>query len=319
MITFDKETHTYTNDGCLLLSVTEVLKRYVFPDLYSNVPEETLNEAAKRGTEFHSIVERYIKREASLEELYNRDLGALLVKADKELMGLNESEIVVSDGQMLAGTIDVIGNIYRPIREDYGVYKNYIADIKTTRTLNIEYVQWQLSLYLYLYVGEEKYNDKDNRPELYAFHVRDGRCKVVKIEPLPWEHVSSILNAIGNNVAPEDWVKPERGLLNVKTLTEQYRAAFEQRASLQKQIKELDEEIDGYLAEIKHEFLSIGTYKESFDDVEISLPADTIRRTFDKAKFEKRYPELKAELDECVKEIMIEGKIKIKFKNGTQD
>lgn len=318
MISFDKQTHTYTNDGRLLLSVTEVIKRYVFPDLYSNVPEEVLNKAAERGTATHAIIERYIKGTLTNEEYEanKADVDAFVNEIDKRHLFLGQSECIVSDGELLAGTIDIIG-LYNDGLND----RLMIADIKTTSKLNIEYLQWQLSLYSYLMCNADgKEYIAGDSPELYGIHLRDGKCKIVKIEPLPLEAIESLLDAIRNNVQPEDWEKPQSDLLNVKELTEQYRVAFAKRAKLQDNVKELDEEIDSCLAEIKQEFLRIGTYKESFDDVEISLPTDTIRRTFDKAAFAKRHPELKAELDECCKETRIEGKIKIKFvSNGTED
>ena len=318
MISFDKQTHTYTQDGRLLLSVTEVIKRYVFPDMYSNVPEEVLAKAAERGTATHAIIEKYIKGTLTNEEYKENkaDVDAFVNEISKHHFYLSESERIVSDGELLAGTIDIIG-MFNESEGD----RLMIADIKTTSKLNIEYLQWQLSLYSYLMcksVGKEYIAVE--RPDLYGIHLRDGKCKIVKIEQLPLEAIESLLDAIRNNVQPEDWQKPQSDLLNVKELTEQYRAAFAKRAELQEKVKELDEEIESCLAEIKQEFLRIGTYKEAFDDVEISLPTDTIRRTFDKAVFSKRHPELKAELDECCKETRIEGKIKIKFvSNGTED
>lgn len=318
MISFDKQTHTYTNDGRLLLSVTEVIKRYVFPDMYSNVPEEVLAKAAERGTATHAIIERYIKGTLTDEEYEanKADVDAFVNEISKHHLYLAQSECIVSDGELLAGTIDIIGTLNNGIHA-----RLMIADIKTTSKLNIEYLQWQLSLYSYIFcdANKEKYLS-GNGPYLYAIHLRDGKCKIVKIEQLPFEAIESLLDAIRNNVQPEDWKKPQSDLLNVKELTEQYRAAFAKRAELQEKVKELDEEIESCLAEIKQEFLRIGTYKEAFDDVEISLPTDTIRRTFDKAAFAKRHPELKSELDECCKETRIEGKIKIKFvSNGTED
>lgn len=317
MISFDKQTHTYTNDGRLLLSVTEVIKRYVFPDMYSNVPEEVLNKAAERGTATHAIIERYITDSLTNEdyEEHKADIDAFINEITKQHLFLAQSEHTVSDGELLAGTIDIIGMCNDGITE-----RLMIADVKTTSKLNIEYLQWQLSLYSYLMCNADGKNYLANSPDLYGIHLRDGKCRIVKIEQLPLEAIESLLDAIRNNVQPEDWKKPQSDLLNVKELTEQYRAAFAKRAELQEKIKELDEEIESCLAGIKQEFLRIGTYKESFDDVEISLPTDTIRRTFDKAAFAKRHPELKAELDECCKETRIEGKIKIKFvSNGTED
>ena len=318
MISFDKETHTYTQDGRLLLSVTEVIKRYVFPDLYSNVPEEVLAKAAERGTATHAIIERYITDSLTDEDYleHKDDIDAFLNEITKMHLFMAQSERIISDGELLAGTIDIIGMYNNGIGE-----RLMIADIKTTSKLNIEYLQWQLSLYSYLMckANGKEYIANDS-PDLYGIHLRDGKCKIVKIEQLPFEAIESLLDAIRNNVQPEDWKKPQSNLLNVKELTEQYRAAFAKRAELQEKVKELDEEIESCLAGIKQEFLRIGTYKESFDDVEISLPTDTIRRTFDKAAFAKRHPELKAELDECCKETRIEGKIKIKFvSNGTED
>ena len=317
MISFDKETHTYTQDGRLLLSVTEVIKRYVFPDLYSNVPDEVLAKAAERGTATHAIIERYIKGTLTNEEYEanKADIDAFMYEVEKKHLFLVQSEHIVSDGELLAGTIDIIG-IFNEGNGD----RDIIADIKTTSKLNIEYLQWQLSLYAYLLRSSNQNAYLSKWPDLYGIHLRDGKCKIVKIEHLPLEAIESLLDAIRNNVQPEDWKKPQSDLLNVKELTEQYRAAFAKRAELQEKVKELDEEIESCLAGIKQEFLRIGTYKESFDDVEISLPTDTIRRTFDKAAFTKRHPELKAELDECCKETRIEGKIKIKFvSNGTED
>lgn len=317
MISFDKQTHTYTNDGRLLLSVTEVIKRYVFPDLYSNVPEEVLNKAAERGTATHAIIEKYIKGTLTNEEYEanKADVDAFVSEIEKNRFRFSQSEYIVSDNELLAGTVDILGMCMEGDNLRY-----IIADIKTTRSLNIEYLQWQLSLYKYL-LEREKYSSYDyDSLGLYGIHLRDDKCKIVKIEPLPLEAIESLLDAIRHNVQPEDWKKPQSDLLNVKELTEQYRAAFAKRAELQEKVKELDEEIESCLAGIKQEFLRIGTYKEAFDDVEISLPTDTIRRTFDKASFAKRHPELKAELDECCKETRIEGKIKIKFvSNGTKD
>ena len=315
MISFDKQTHTYTNDGRLLLSVTEVIKRYVFPDLYSNVPDEVLAKAAERGTATHAIIERYIKGTLNKEEYEENkaDVDAFVNEIEKKRFRFSQSEYIVSDEELLAGTIDILGVFNDEIFSRY-----MIADIKTTSKLNIEYLQWQLSLYKYLLCREEYISG--GGPDLYGIHLRDGKCKIVKIEQLPLEAIESLLDAIRNNVQPEDWKKPQSDLLNVKELTEQYRAAFAKRAELQDKVKELDEEIESCLAGIKQEFLRIGTYKESFDDVEISLPTDIIRRTFDKAAFAKRHPELKQELDECCKETKIEGKIKIKFvSNGTED
>ena len=80
MISFDKQTHTYTQDGRLLLSVTEVIKRYVFPDMYSNVPDEVLAKAAERGTATHAVIERYITDSLTDEDYleHKADIDAFL-------------------------------------------------------------------------------------------------------------------------------------------------------------------------------------------------------------------------------------------------
>ena len=161
MISFDKQTHTYTNDGRLLLSVTEVIKRYVFPDLYSNVPDEVLAKAAERGTATHAIIEKYIKGTLTNEEYEENksDVDAFVNEIDKRHLFLGQSECIVSDSELLAGTIDIIGLFNEGKGE-----RVIIADIKTTSKLNIEYLQWQLSLYSYLMCNADGKNYLSNSP-----------------------------------------------------------------------------------------------------------------------------------------------------------
>lgn len=56
VLTFDEPTHTYRVDGRVVPSVTQILSR-VFPDVYSGIPEEVLNEKSAIGTAVHRAIE----------------------------------------------------------------------------------------------------------------------------------------------------------------------------------------------------------------------------------------------------------------------
>lgn len=58
---FNKENHTYTLDGKILISVTQLMRKHGLAPDYSGVNEVVLQRKAERGTLIHEEIERYIK------------------------------------------------------------------------------------------------------------------------------------------------------------------------------------------------------------------------------------------------------------------
>ena len=165
---YDDETHTYIVDGIIVPSVTQLLG-IKFGHKYDDVSAETLNKAAERGTAIHrAIEEKKKKKKSDMVEVMDFDF---LMKHYKFKVIENELPIILDfDGETFAGRLDLI----LQKDEELGMA---VADIKTTSTLDKEYLGHQLNLYR---LGvEQSYGF--NITSLYGIHLKDGKRKVVNI------------------------------------------------------------------------------------------------------------------------------------------
>ena len=64
---FDRETHTYTIDGFVVPSVTQVLEEEKFID-FSGIPDSTLDQAKARGTYVHTVLHYYLEGDFDLAD-----------------------------------------------------------------------------------------------------------------------------------------------------------------------------------------------------------------------------------------------------------
>ena len=56
-VSFDAEAHRYFLNGKELSGITGLLHKYVFPDMYHDIPQWMLDRAAERGTMVHESIE----------------------------------------------------------------------------------------------------------------------------------------------------------------------------------------------------------------------------------------------------------------------
>lgn len=179
-IEFDEPTHTYFVDGLVVPSVTQVL-RAKFNKKYNNIPPAVLNKAASRGTKIHKAIEDFVKLgiDDGSEELANFNFLAKHYGYTPEA-----SEIPVAievDGEVVcAGRLDLILRMPTTLA---------VADIKTTSTLDKEYLGYQLNLYR---IGVQQMYGEDIG-ELYGIHLRGDKRKFVKI-PVNEDMAYSILD-----------------------------------------------------------------------------------------------------------------------------
>lgn len=160
------QSHIYICDGVKVPSVTQLLNRK-FGNKYDGISKEVLMKAAERGTQIHKAIECYCKGfdDGSSEV---RDFKFLQKHYGFETVE-NELPIILTfGGETYAGRLDLILKID-------GKYA--VADIKTTATLDKEYLGHQLNLYR---MGvEQSYDYKIE--SLYGVHLRDGKRKLAKI------------------------------------------------------------------------------------------------------------------------------------------
>lgn len=148
LIAFDEKTHTYTADGVVIPSVTQIMTP-LSQAYYKGISESTLNNAAERGTIVHNAIENYLKYgydDCPAE--YHGYFEAFLAWRDYFPHTYIASECrLYNDLLRYAGTADMI---IRGANLDL-----CIVDFKTTAELNLDLVQVQLEAYAHAYRGEK--------------------------------------------------------------------------------------------------------------------------------------------------------------------
>ena len=178
------ECHLYLVDGIIVPSVTQLLGRK-FGHKYDGISSATLQNAAERGTMIHKAIEDYCHGvESDLEEV--SDFAFLMDKYNFKVIE-NELPIILNiGGETFAGRLDLI------LQKDNEIGMA-VADIKTTSTLDKEYLGFQLNLYR---IGvEQSYGF--NITSLYGIHLRQGKRKVVEIPIKEAEWLDESLNIAG--------------------------------------------------------------------------------------------------------------------------
>ena len=142
MIHFDEASHTYTVNGKVLPSVSEIVGR-IMPGQYDSIPEYILNIAAEFGTEVHSMIEVYNEFDMYLpaeDERKNHCLDEWIKLKDG--IKIKSSEMRVHYKDIYAGTFDALAEIDG---------KLVLMDYKTTSKVHTEHLTLQLNLYRLAY------------------------------------------------------------------------------------------------------------------------------------------------------------------------
>lgn len=272
MVKFNKEKHEYSDNGKVLISVTQLLKKHGLSTDFSNVDKDLLNAKAERGTMIHQEVERYIKK---------RDIGFT-----SELMGYidlitkNElvpakAEVRVSDG-FIAGTTDQWG--YDTKNNQY-----YIGDVKTGSVINYNEVRWQLSLYDYLLPEKACKTPR----KLYCFHLTDNP-RMISVDPVPREEIERLLECERKGeIYKQEVVVTEDRLAQLVQLKYDM-------DELELRKKEIDRQMSEITDTVKELMRDKGIKTFENDLVKITYVAPTTRESIDSKKLKAELPEIAA-------------------------
>lgn len=108
---FDPETHTYSADGQILPSVTQVLTEQRFID-FSNVPADVMAEARARGTYVHQVLHAYLENDFDLDDCDPRFRGyldsAIAFHAEARLTAVRVEFRFWHVRRGFAGTVDYV-------------------------------------------------------------------------------------------------------------------------------------------------------------------------------------------------------------------
>ena len=294
-VLFNPKDHTYTLNDRQLSGITSIIHRYIFPDMYSGVSQSVLNKAAERGSRIHDIISMWFAGVVSDKDV--EDIKPF-VDATKDI-NFVASEYLVSDEDIVASSIDLVA-----YDKGYVLY-----DVKTTSVLNIEYLQWQLSIYAYLF--EKQNNTKVLR--LGAIHLRDGKCAICDIDRLPDEYVESLLNAYRNDAETFDnplHVIPE----GLEALLAEYASLEGELADIdavRKPVEERQKEVKERIADTMKE---LKMKKLDTETVKVNIGEESTRESFDLKSFKETELYKQYDLSDFIKKTKVAGRITITLK-----
>lgn len=286
-VVFDSERHTYTLNGKQLSGITSLLDRQLFKDKYSGIPESILRNAAERGTYIHQsceLADEGFPTECKEAKNY------LSLKYKYKLM-TEESEYLVSDNEHYASCID---KVYRYDKDTF-----FLGDIKTTYKLNKEYVQWQLSIYAYLF---EKQNPGAKVSSIFAIWLRGDTHQLVELDRVPTENVEELLYCDSHGLQYSD---------KCETFPILFNEAEGLIVDIENQLKALTEQKKALTEGIMKAMVNAGLYSWKGDNVSITRKTASTRKSFDKERFEADYPNV---YDNYIKETPVAESLLIKVK-----
>lgn len=290
-VIFNEELHTYHLNGVALHGVTGILSRRVFPFKYDGIPQAVLDKAADYGKTVHKQIETLDVNGfvTNTPEVWN--YMEIVRHNDLEHVA---SEYLVSDENYTASSIDVV---YRGEKENEFI----IADIKTTYKLDKVYLAWQLGFYKYLF---ELQNPDCKVTKCYGIWLRHEDSALVEIEPKTAEEVKAVIEIDKNDngtyeVVEEDDTMPSEYFKLEKELFD----AIAAKKVFEDEIEKLKKELQGHMDDA-----CAKTWKGY--KLTMTRKADTIRKDFDKKRFEKDHADL---YGQYIKETTIKGGITIRI------
>ncbi len=295
-VVFDEVEHRYTLDGKELSGITSIIHHYCFPDMYGGVSQAVLDKAAERGKRIHNLVQ------LSVLDLLPDDNRAELQPFFDATKGIEwlASEYLVSDLEAVASAIDLVGLVDGKI---------YLYDIKTTSVLQLQYLQWQLSIYSRLF---RQQNPTLEVAGLRAIHFRDGQCTLTDIIPLQDEYVDALLAAYRSGAEsfdnPQCHVPAElEDLVSAYAENELSLAELDAaRTPLDERKKLLQEQIATLLREQGLQTIETGAAK-------VTLAKDSTRQSFDWKAFASSadYKQSPDRYNDYVKSTTVRGRLTV--------
>ena len=293
-VVFNQEEHTYTLNGERLEGITGMLSRQLFPDKYNNVPDFVLERARQKGTMIHEVCE--LIDEVGIE--HNSPEGKNYVLLREQYGLLHEaSEYLVSDNEHYASCID---KVYREGKTEFT-----LADIKTTRELDTDYVRWQLSVYAYLF---ELQNPECKAVRLLAIWLRGDEAKIVEVKRIP-DNV--IINLLSADICGLPFINPYVTPVKSEELPAEYRKIEQYIIEIDEKKKDWEEKRKTLLDGVLKEMVRAGVYKWEGEKISFTRKKASVRKTFDKKNFEKDHKKL---YEEYLVESLVSESIILKIK-----
>ena len=294
-VVFDQQAHTYHLNGVCLKGITGILSKHLFPKKYDNIPESVLKNAADRGHLVHTNCE--LVDSLGIVPDCEEAKGYIKLKTKYGLTPI-ANEYIVTDTENYASAIDIV----------FGETDSTVslADIKTTYSLDEEYLSWQLSIYAYLF---ELQNPAIKVEKLYGIWLRKDVHKLVEVVRKPTEVIKELLRADANG---EEYVS----YCPVKSNADVPQHVYEVESymcELDEEIKKLTEKKETLLAgllELMNEH-DVSSWKGN--KIQLIRKAASVRESIDGKALKEKFPDI---YKEFTKTSNVKGSITFKILNN---
>lgn len=273
-VSFEDITHSYLLDNeAYLMGVTTLMKKHGLSVDYSNIPEEQLNKAAERGSRIHKDIENYCN--GNLGVVMTSELRAFIRCGIKWIA----NEYIISDNKMVASAIDIVA--------DAGDGKVDLIDIKTTSSLHLDALSWQLSIYAYLFRHQ---NPDVEINKLFGLHIKGNKSSMVQVQRKPDSEIEALLQAEAEGL-PFSPKTEELSAVTIQTLTSLEEISIKV-AGLKTALKEAEELKRGIEQSIIA-LMETDTAKTlEYGGIKVTYIAPSEREVVDKTKLQADMPEL---------------------------
>lgn len=256
-----------------LLRVTELLSRHGLAPRYTDVQEEILERARKRGNEIHSGVELFFNLGEKTDNAEALSVISLVQQFADGRKVLCEQWFA---DDIVAGTVDIMVD-----REDMVD----IVDIKCVANLDKDYVAWQTSLYAYL-LGVNGISVG----KTYCIHFpKGGEPRLLELHRKTTEDIERLFSAEALGLLYEPLSTALKIGTNILSEIEQAQSIIE---TCEKQAKQARERQAGMREALKAAMLAQGIYKWETGAMQISLVDGYTKSQFDAKAFAEDHPTL---------------------------
>lgn len=263
-VIFNEEQHTYHLGDKRLHGITTMLSRQLFPDKYTAVPEHILKKAAERGSAIHNACQF-----ADVTGFPPATIEAQNYLSLREAFTPIANEYTASDEDYFASNIDCVW-------EKDGEVS--LADIKTTASLDDEYLSWQLSVYAYLF---ELQNPHIKVSHLFGVWLRGDISKLIEVPRKSIEQIITLMECEKRG----DIIPLEKDMLITHSAISILIEAKQKADYYTQRYKEIEEKLLGAMVANKVKSWDAGRLKATYTSSGKSS-------SFDAKKFQSEHPDL---------------------------
>lgn len=295
-VLFNEELHEYWLGDKQLSGISEVLRRQLYPNMYTAIPKRILEMAADYGTSVHKSIEVFQKNwiNDGTQELQD------FIRICKENNLIHEaSEYTVTDGKHWASNID---QVFRSGDDTFT-----LADVKTYSKMTSEkqeLARYQLSCYAMFFEWQVKGAKVD---KLYIIHLRNRQmasgkiehiCELIPVERIPADICKELLDCeLQGTQFKNPFTVPDEIVIQLSRVRE-----------LITMKNEAEEELAAIKASIlsSMEFLDVKTWV--MDNVRVTRKQPTTRFSFDLKRFKEVHSEI-TDYDNYMKQSNVAGSL----------